>query len=374
MLQQIKYYRRLWQRKLRRRLRRRYYKRSTILPHLLIVCLCVIIVFLSYSIYFNSSAMEHSLLRTILGFGLPINKGEIQGYPGWTYTLRSVIYLVTDYDLGNPRSLFDATFPMLTRIKNREVWEDRPLMIIPELAFAPEPVKPDLTVRQEHGQPFVPTQAPLVLLYHTHSSEMYLGPQAVKDNYRNSHYVFRSNTDPKITGVMEVGNHLAKALQSQGISVMHHRQIHDWPSLASSYLNSERTVREILQKHPSIKYVLDIHRDANVPEPVVIIDGKRVAKVVIVVGTAQDIPQAHPNWQRNLEFAQKFYGIAEQMYPGLMRPLQVRRDARYNQHLSDNSLVIEIGSVENTLEEALLSAELIATILAQIIKQDNALP
>ena len=104
---------------------------------------------------------------------------------------------------------------------------------------------------------------------------MYLGVQAVKDNYRNSHYVFRSNTDPKITGVMEVGNHLLKALQSQGISVMHHRQIHDWPSLASSYLNSERTVREILQKHPSIKYVLDIHRDANVPEPVVIIDGKK---------------------------------------------------------------------------------------------------
>ncbi len=232
------------------------------------------------------------------------------------------------------------------------------------MTFAPDPVSPH---QAEIYNLRVLSQEPVILIYHTHSSEMYLGRQAAADNHRNSHYVFSSNSDTKITGIMEVGNHLAEALRRQGICVIHDTRIHDWPSLTSSYMNSERTVRELLNKYPTIKMVFDVHRDANIPDPIVVINGQRVARVLIVVGTAQDIPQSHPDWQKNLQFAQELFRLAEQMYPGLMRPMQVRRDARYNQHLHEYSIVIEIGSVENTIEEALLAAELIATIAAQFL-------
>ena len=139
MLHQIKYYRRLWQRKLRRRLRRRYYVLSTILPHLLIVCLCVIIVF-SPVIAFILILLPWNILYYGLFFRLlvcQLIKVKFKDIQVGLIHYVQLSLLVTDYDLGNPRSLFDATFPMLTRIKNRRFGKINSNEIIPELAFAP---------------------------------------------------------------------------------------------------------------------------------------------------------------------------------------------------------------------------------------------
>ncbi len=343
--------------------RRHRYHRSSSLPLLLIGFLFILIVYFSYHLIFDSYRLEHSIARNILTRGMPVVGEQEAHSPGWAYTYRSIIYLLTDFDLGNPKTLLESSIPLLASIEKKQVWAERPFFFVPELTFAPDPISP----HQSEYNARVLSQEPAVLIYHTHSSEMYLGRQAAADNYRNSHYVFSSNIDSKITGIMEVGNHLAEALRRQGIEVIHETRIHDWPSLTSSYMNSERTVRELLNKYQTINIVFDVHRDAKIPEPIVIINGQRVAKVLIVVGTAQDIPQSHPNWQQNLQFAQGFFRLGEQMYPGLMRPMQVRRDARYNQHLHENSIVIEIGSVENTIEEALLAAELVANIAAQLL-------
>ncbi len=363
--------------KIIRRQRKRRDKHPQLLPLFFIILLCFGIAFFASQIFMALPGIDHLLARSILSWGMPTISGEELGYPGWDYTARSLIYMITDYDLGNPQSFLKNTLPTITSLQRYQVFPERSFTLLPELGFAPEPTRPsasllDPILMQDRLDPSessvraLPSD-PQVLIYHTHSSEMYLGPLAAQQNYRDAHYVFRSASDEKTTGVMEVGRHLAKALQRYGISVLHDTRIHDFPSLARSYLNSERTVREILGRHPNIQFVFDVHRDAGVPEPVVIINGKRVAKVLLVLGTAQDIPQEHANWQKNLQFAHELQRTAESMYPGLMRPIQVRRDARYNQHLHPNSVILEIGSVDNTLEEGLLAAELLAAVIQRIM-------
>ncbi|HKM16826.1 MAG TPA: stage II sporulation protein P, partial [Limnochordia bacterium] len=312
-------------------------------------------------------SIDHSLLRSVISLGIPVAGEREQYSPGWEYTLRSLLYLITDYDLGNPDTLLKNTIPFLGLADQTQGWRERAFVFIPELSFGPDPIQPSGAGSQMQGRSLVSSLTPLVLIYHTHSSEMYLGSAAKRGNFQNAHYVFSSSSDKKITGIMEVGHHLAEALRSQGIGVLHSTAIHDWPTLSSSYVNSERTAKAILSQHPSIRFVFDVHRDANVPDGTVIIDGRRVARVLLVVATAQDIPQSHPHWEKNYQFALEFYRTAERMYPGLMRPLQIRRNARYNQHLHENSIVIEIGSVENTTEEALLAAELVATVITEML-------
>ncbi|HHT36505.1 MAG: stage II sporulation protein P [Candidatus Wallacebacter cryptica] len=343
------------------------YPSASILSMIFIIILCLLIGYFSYQLFFSDIGFDHSLARSVITLGIPVVGDQEEYSPGWEYTLRSLIYLLTDYDLGNPDTLLKNTIPLMRQAEQMLISEERPLVFIPELTFAPDPFQPQSQETSQSPGVVSLSLEPQVLIYHTHSSEMYLGQTAAEGNYQNSHYVFSSNHDTKITGIMEVGKHLAQALRSQGIGVIHDTTIHDWPSLSGSYINSERTARRLLEQNPGVRFVFDVHRDAGVPDRVVMIDGKRVARVLLVVATAQDIPQNHPNWRKNYEFAMEFYRLAEQMYPGFMRPVQIRRDARYNQHLHENSIVIEIGSVENTIEEALLAAELVATIIAKML-------
>jgi stage II sporulation protein P len=173
--------------------------------------------------------------------------------------------------------------------------------------------------------------------------------------------------DPTITGVMAVGRHLSNALTSLGIQTIHESRIHTLPTINSAYMNSEKTVREVLGKQRPFDMVIDLHRDAGVPNPTVVINGREVARIVLVVGTAENIPLSHTNYQQNLDFAYKIKSVCDAMYPGLMRPVQVHREARYNQHLHSASLIVELGSVETTLDEALLAAELLASVLVEVL-------
>lgn len=352
-------------RRLRRNLRNTFSSSHTLLPLLFVGLLSALVAYFGLQLLLSGVGFNHQLARSVLSWGMP-RAGEFSERTGGADAIRSFIYLLTDVDLANPVSVVEACISRAVRRERAEyTWPERPFVFVQELTFAPDPVKP--------SPPASPTRtvseppSPRVLIYHSHNSEMYLG-RPVSGRYdQEAHYTFKSQLDSTITGVMEVGRHLTNALGMLGIPALHETRIHDLPSLNYAYTNSERTVRSVLSQHPDVEVVLDIHRDAEVPDPVVEIEGRRVARLLIVVGTAENIPLSHPDYQSNLAFAEQLYTVANQMYPGLMRPVQVRRDARYNQHLHPKSLLIEIGSVENTLEEALLAAELLAGILARLL-------
>ncbi len=201
---------------------------------------------------------------------------------------------------------------------------------------------------------------PLVFIYHSHSSEAYRLTSGTS-------YTWGSDQ-----GVMRVGDALAAALTERyGIPVMHSREVHDYPVWRDAYANSLKTVSQALSEHPSIEMVLDIHRDAAASPagaPTTIeIRGQRAARVFIVV-TSDAFGLPHPNWRENLAFAYVLNAKMDEMYPGLSRGIDVRDDARWNQHVHNRAVILEIGSEENSRQEAEASASLVADVLASVLQ------
>ena len=204
--------------------------------------------------------------------------------------------------------------------------------------------------------------APTVLIVHTHTTECYAGDEMSGETER---------TTDENKNVIAIGNEIASILESYGIKTLHDTTYHDYPSYQGSYTRALATVEGILKENPSIKAVLDIHRDAFVYE-----DGSRLrvacqqngietAQVMLVVGT-NSMGLWHDNWRDNLTFAAKIQNAAEIMYPGLMRPVNLRTE-RFNGHTTRGSLILEVGSNGNTLEEAKEGGRDVARAIAAAI-------
>lgn len=207
---------------------------------------------------------------------------------------------------------------------------------------------------------------PMVLIYHTHTTESYVSEKT--GNYDGS-FNFRT-TEPEQNMVM-VGDAVAEQLAAAGIGVVHARELHDFPVWTGAYSNSAATVKEILAEYPSICIALDIHRDAisdgtTVVAPVAEIDGKQSAQIMIISG-CDDGTMGMPDYRENFHFACRLQETAETMFPGFTRPILFDY-RKYNQDLTTGSLLIEVGSQGNTLEEARCAGELTGKALAETIK------
>ena len=198
--------------------------------------------------------------------------------------------------------------------------------------------------------------APQVLIFHTHSSEAYT-PDDI-DRYEESDPY---RTEDKNYSVIRVGDALTEKLEDCGLTVIHDREIYDYPSYTGSYNRSGAAVEQYLAEYPSVKIVIDLHRDALGSGDVVYktqaaLSGKTSAQVMMLVGTGEN-GLWHPNWQQNLKLALYLQRAAEAAYPGLARPVELVSE-RYNQQLSPGMMILEVGSSGNTLREALTAVEL----------------
>lgn len=214
---------------------------------------------------------------------------------------------------------------------------------------------------------------PVVLILHTHGSESYL-PAGV--DYYLPEEDFRSH-DPEET-VVSVGDVIAETLESLGIPVLHDRTMHDVEDFNNAYTESRTAAREALAKHPTIRYILDIHRDSiftqnNICEKTLTeIDGKQLAQIMLVVGTDQD-GATHPGWRQNLTVATQLEEQLNHLYPTLARPINLRTSA-FNQALSPGALLVEVGSCGNTIEEAREAGRLFAVGFATLLSQNHRIP
>lgn len=200
---------------------------------------------------------------------------------------------------------------------------------------------------------------PEVLIVHTHTTECYMGNEMTGESERTTNEAYN---------MCHIGEIVANTLNSYGIKTIHDKTIHDYPSYQGAYTRALKTIEKNLQENPSIKVVLDIHRDAYVYADgsklrvASEIDGEDVAQVMLVLGT-DSMGLEHSNWKSNLTFAAKVQNTAEIMYPNMMRPLNLRRE-RFNMHLTKGSLLLEIGSNGNNIKEAEKSAEFIGNAIA----------
>lgn len=206
--------------------------------------------------------------------------------------------------------------------------------------------------------------APQVLIMHTHATE----------DYRLSAGLWFTpgdgarSTDRSIN-MCAVGRVMADTLNAAGICTLHDETLNDYPSYTGSYANSRAVVQQYLAQYPSIKVVLDVHRDAIEREngtrcaPVCTIDGRQAAQVMIICGCDNGTSVQLPAWRQNLRFAAAWERSMEGMYPGFTRPVLFSYRF-YNQDLTTGSLLIEIGGHGNNLNEALYAGQLAAKSLA----------
>ena len=203
-----------------------------------------------------------------------------------------------------------------------------------------------------------------IMIFHTHTCESYTPTEQYSYEETGT---FRS-TDLNYS-VVKVGDVLTEQLQSYGFNVVHDKTYHDYPAYSGSYGRSEATVKNLLNSHAGTDIIIDLHRDAigdTSYAPSVKIGDEVVSQLMFVIGTDGGGLE-HPNWKENLKFAIKVQEKANELYPGLFRPILLR-NSRYNQQLGKAACIIEVGATGNTLEQSMGSMKYLSKILDEVLK------
>ena len=223
-----------------------------------------------------------------------------------------------------------------------------------EALFRPEvPAAYDLKIEKK--------DEPQILIFHTHGSE----------GYADSRVGVTEDT------VIGVGNLLEKELREvYGFNVIHETGVFDRKADGTddrnnAYNNALPVITEILEQYPSIEVVIDLHRDSGDARTSVI-NGVKTAKVMLFNGLCRtkDGPityYSNPNLQGNLAFSLHLQVTGNELYPGLMHRIYLK-SYRYNMHLKEKYILVELGTHKNTVAEAKAAmkplAETIATVLS----------
>lgn len=207
---------------------------------------------------------------------------------------------------------------------------------------------------------------PQVLIMHTHTTETFMEKES--DYYTED---FKARTTDNSKNMVKIGDIIADKLNANGIKTLHDTTKHDYPEYTGSYGRAATTIKSYLKKYPSIKIVLDLHRDSvsqdgGKTKLVTTVNGKKAAQIMLVMGSQTGSIKDYPNWKENLSLAFKLQQTIEAKYPTLARPVMLA-SKKYNQSLTKGSLLLEFGTEVNTLDEAKYSAELVGDSLVSLL-------
>lgn len=198
-----------------------------------------------------------------------------------------------------------------------------------------------------------------VFIYHTHNRESFYPELKGKK---------RDPQDAKIN-ITLVGRRLAERLEEYGIGAVHSDKDYatsvkdfDWNR---SYQYSLGTVRQAIADYGDLEFFFDIHRDSSRrSKTTVTIDGVAYAQVYFIIG------RRNPGWRANEAFAREIHEALERTHPGLSRGIWGKTaengNGEYNQSVAPESVLIEIGGVDNTLEECYRTVDVLAGVIAEL--------
>lgn len=325
---------------------------------------------------------EQAPYERILSEGLPDSEEK-------HFSIKSIVDKIIGFDIDNPQTIIGEYSPVFKGDSSKKT---------------DEPPEEGTSEKEERDEPASPTEPPMpdkaqicsaenldlnnatdynvdvnalcaeeltfkvdgdepqVLVMHTHTTECYDGDQMSGETERN--------TDETLN-VVAVGEEICRVLEENGIKTLHDKTYHDYPSYQGSYTRALSTIENQLAANPSIKIVLDVHRDAFIYS-----DGSKLkveceqngvsaSQVMLVVGS-NSMGLWHENWRENLKFAAKIQNAANIMYPGLMRPINLRTE-RFNGHTTNGSLILEVGSNGNTLSQAKEGGKYVARAIAAVL-------
>ena len=230
-----------------------------------------------------------------------------------------------------------------------------------EYVLSPEDLQGDFAASLGEGDP-------QILIVHTHGSESYTPPEGTSLVWSGDH----RTTDCRYN-VVAAGDAMAEVFSAAGISVLHDRTLYDYPSYSGAYDRSLTAIEQYLAQYPSIRFVLDVHRDAiedaegNQYKVVCESKAGTAAQMTLVLGSDGGGLE-HPSWRENVKLAAAIQRELLEETPSLMRPMLLR-NSRYNQHATTGSLLVEVGAAGNSPQEAEIAARLFAEGMAKVIKE-----
>jgi stage II sporulation protein P len=269
---------------------------------------------------------------------------------------------LTDLRFDDVRSLFGSEIPGFT-IYNTKIFVAGQGLNFTNL---PQDNPPQIKIETPKQPVKKPNQNPTagnklkktVLIYHTHYWE----------SYKPANNGLDSNVTQPNVGVSRAGQDIAQVLMKSGIGTLH-MDPRNWGA-NGAYPSSRQLVQSMLKQYPSLVYLIDIHRDSsNGPVTTMKINGSSYARISFIIG------ETNPNYSANLFFAKQLKIILDKHYPGLVRGIvgKTKFDGNgiYNQDLSKNAMLIEIGGVDNTLNEVDQASKAVGEALSEYISQAN---
>ena len=294
-----------------------------------------------------SRLLQRMLAGSIPGMeqpGLAENE-EIRG------AVLHAFYSLTGLDPLDPRSILERELgagALISLPALHPPWGQQPGGEGDDEPPPPPPEEPDTPAPVFNPRfPFLGYSEPVMMIYHTHITESFEPSFGVR---------YSQNMDQTVA---RLGDELVRTLQDQyGLPILYHRGLYDLPR-ALAYKKARPVIQEILAENPPLDMVIDLHRD-GVPREVttITVNGAEVGKILIVIGTR------HPNWESNLAAALCLHRELEVVAPGISRGVR-QQNYGYNQDLHFNSILLEVGGHENTMEEALRTIPYLAEALAR---------
>ncbi len=210
---------------------------------------------------------------------------------------------------------------------------------------------------------------PRILIYHTHNTEAYKMSGTYKYEESKSYRTYDQNAS-----VIAVGELLAKILSEKyGCNVLHDKSDHEPPKLSTSYTRSELTMKRYKEQYPSLVMFIDVHRDSG-NGYYVNLGGKQVARLMFVVGTGEGATgtgfKEMPDFENNYALALAITNKLASYHEELVRNVRVKT-SRYNQHISSQCLLVEVGEHKNTLEQALNAMPYLAQAIVEIVQEEE---
>lgn len=293
--------------------------------------------------YFSKNMNNEQFLRMLL----KSNNAHMEPTEKSNF-FRNLITLITNIDFSKPSSMLFINNSYKEPQTSSD--DDKDIETIPSSNYVKDPYKNN-----------VPTK-PIVYLYNTHQSEEYsstnLESYNVKPTVMMTSYILREKLNNNGIPTIVEENDVTEFLRTN-----------NW-SYASSYKVTKLLMEDAYSKNNSLNYFVDLHRD-SVKKSIssVTIQEKKYAKILFIVGLE------NPSYNKNLKMTEKINQKFNDKYPGLSRGIYKKQgkgvNGVYNQDFHPNTILIEVGGQDNTIDEVFNTCEAISTILTEYIKENT---
>lgn len=317
----------------------------------------IILIYLSFSYTFYYSMKTNNKINNKEFINYLVNGGSIDNINKLDLPkiINKTMNLLLDIDFTKPISLLNSTIlgqkkQSLETIKLKNDEDNSNLEELKKISEYIEDPNPKSI------------SEPIIYIYNTHQLENYnnknLEIYGITPNVMMASYILKEKL-----------NRLGYPTIVEDTNISDFLNLNGW-DYTSSYKASRLLILDKKNKYPSLTYFIDIHRDSvNKDLTTVEINKKKYAKILFVIGLE------HENYEQNLKVANKLNSIFENKYKNLSRGILKKEgpgvDGIYNQDISSNSILIELGGVDNNIEEVLNTIEAISQVLKEYIEGDS---